>query len=285
MFINISSTNTTQSAIPIEGTISLTEQSSIDTKETEVAIDRFNLHRCVLPIYQSTTGMTVRFQANHVGAAPYSVDVDTSPYHDINGFIYSLDRLATCINTALTSAATAGSFTNIPVISINRAGIATLTYSANPDFKLFFSSKLYKIFSSFPYIGDLPTDQYFRLDLTGTSITTARVVSPSPVDKIQFKTTGLPVIPEILPSVVPGMEFSDELLTDFNVGGENIEMCNDLFYSATDGGMYRYHDMTPAILKKFTINVYFTTFSGGSYRCLLMTGGSFNIKLHIHRKA
>jgi hypothetical protein len=254
-----------------------------DTKGYDVTIDRFNIHRAVLPIYKNTEPLVVACAIRPNGAEA-ARQVDMSAHIDSSGFCYALDKLVLAVQTALQSSATGLGYSgaNLPKFTCKtNTGYYTLTVPANCPYRVFFYGKLFRLFNSLPYINNVATETRFEvgIDPTDTVITSARPFDGSPVDKLIFVPSRMNTVPEYIEPDRAGRKLDAPILTDYLINGRYFEMLNDISFLTE--GVYRKHNFTSGILKSIGLDVRFTCFDSTivTYPLMLMEGGSVSIKL------
>lgn len=253
-----------------------------ETKHMDVTIDRFSIHRAFLPIHRVTSHVcsikTKRLDNGVSNTTPVSF-----PTADADGFLWCLDTFFANLTSALQTSIDAIGFTpGTAFFSVKTStGIYSLTIPSNVPYEIYLSPKLYRILNGFDYKGVTPDSTEFKLDLkeTVTLYTSSVPYNGSPVDKLVFLPTSIPVNPEIKTPDTSGRLNSDKILTDFSINGSNFQMLNDINFVTS--GTYRWHNCLQGAVTNIGISVMFSTFDNYDrlYPLTISGGGSISIKL------
>lgn len=296
VFINLESRNTTSN----NAIVSMVQERNPYILERTgnylVAVDRFAVHRCILPIYEDNDTLTIKM-VRKSDLVEKTADLDFSSVVDTNNMLWSYSTFFNVFKVAMADVVSQFSLpeTEVPYLSINLStnivslvydeGLAWATDYVN-DYIIYFNNPLRAMFP-FDYSSlQFEQDWYDPSVVDGAnSITTFEEHSMNPIQTIIIEASGLPVIYEYTTnenSIVS--ENSVPILTDFEVSSQVYHPINNITYSATTGGMYRFHSMEDVrLFKKLTLNYKYRTISGKIFDLYVIPTGGCSTKLVFKR--
>ena len=233
-----------------------------NTEDYTCAIDKFTMHRIILPVYRDFAILSIRItdlSTNNIGFAT----CDFSAHTDENNFMYSVDHFFNVVNTTMTNAFNdVGVSSNIPYFRLQNNFLTDLYLPGGGSvsnfigkYKIQVSLGMITVFRGYNYnnISDVFTnaDTMYQMNLSdkGNNVIANSMNDPihlSPISKIIVASSDIPVESELVASSSSSSNpnrSNQQILTDFNWPLASHNAIVNIEYNALSNGMYRLHDM------------------------------------------
>ena len=293
-YINLSQANHTEGLTNVK--MSLTKSPYIVNIETVkqrgdeiyLAVDRFNLKSCVLPIFQDTNMNAEQIKLIDVSGDPWppgnwTVNVDFSAYTDADGFIFNIDSYINAIQAAFdtlkVNAALSYGFT---VSYDKQTRLVKLEYDAlfDNNFELYISAALYKQISW--AVEDIHystlSSGFLKVVLPdATEIVTINELDVNPVTELLMVTSTIPVKSEMINNGDTSVGSTKSIITDYAVPAYKDDPFQDINFKSTQ---YRFHEIY-GTFENAEVTFEFTTHTGNYYPLKMLKHGQARAKLFL----